>query len=109
MIAYICGCQHRDDLPRARDKTLRDNYLRLAPYFDGTPLAIKRDRDLKEETRNAWSNTRTMRPDFGWQTSADKYVLTPCSGLGKLAFPGLDFGRNIGTGLVSCSDAKASS
>ena len=41
------------------------------------------------------------RPDF-WlsQTSAHKYVLTPCSGLGKLAFPGLDLGRNIGTGLV---------
>ena len=42
-----------------------------------------------------------MRPDF-WlsQTGADKYVLTPCSGLGKLAFSGLDLGRNIGTGLV---------
>ena len=51
LIAYICGCQHPDDLPRARANfLLRDNYLRLAPYFDGTPLAIKRDRDLEEET-----------------------------------------------------------
>ena len=42
-----------------------------------------------------------MRPDF-WlsQTDTDKYVLTPSSGLGKLAFPGLELGRNIGTGLV---------
>ena len=42
-----------------------------------------------------------MRPDF-WlsQTGTDRYVLTPCSGLGKLAFPGLELGRNIGTGLV---------
>ena len=42
-----------------------------------------------------------MRPDF-WlsQTGPDKYVLTPCSGLGKLAFPGLDLGINIGNGLV---------
>ena len=50
LIAYICGCEYPDDLPRARANfLLRDNYLQLAPYFDGTSLAIKRDRDLEEE------------------------------------------------------------
>tara|TARA_Y100000004_G_scaffold130956_1_gene147718 strand:- start:264 stop:665 length:402 start_codon:yes stop_codon:yes gene_type:complete len=36
LIAYINGCQHSDDLPRAQANfLLRANYMQLAPYFDG--------------------------------------------------------------------------
>ena len=36
LIAYINGCEHPDDLPRAQANfLLRANYMQLAPYFDG--------------------------------------------------------------------------
>ena len=36
LIAYINGCEHPEDLPRAQANfLLRANYMQLAPYFDG--------------------------------------------------------------------------
>ena len=46
-----------------------------------------------------------MKPDF-WlcQTGRDRFVLTPCSALGRIAQPGLSFGKDIGSGLVLTQD-----